>query len=69
MSLDSGHAAGARQCVSLVASKRGIRSHLEVDAHHDPAEGRVADLGEPGAPKDAAAADTELSPGVLLRAG
>ncbi len=33
---------------------------LEVDAHHDPAEGRMTDLGEPGGGEDAAAADVEL---------
>src|SRR3990170_2677519 len=66
MSLDGGHAAGARHCVSLVASKRGIRSRPEVDAHHDAAQGRPTDLGEPGGGEDAAAADVELSPGDLL---
>ena len=39
---------------------------LEVDAHHDPAEGRPTDLGEAGGGEDAAAADMELSPGDLL---
>ena len=35
---------------------------LEVDAHHDSAEGRPTDLGEPGGGEGAAAADVELSP-------
>src|SRR3990172_3497929 len=39
---------------------------LEVDAQHDPAEGRPTDLGEAGGGEDAAAADMELSPGDLL---
>src|SRR5207253_7635743 len=38
----------------------------EVDAHHDPAEGRMTDLGEPGRLEAAAAADMELTPGDLL---
>jgi hypothetical protein len=36
------------------------RFSLEVDAHHDPAEGRSTDLGEPGVGEAAAAADVEL---------
>ncbi len=66
MSRDGGHAAGARQCGSSAASKRGTCSSLEVDAHHDPAEGRPTDLGEAGGGEDAAAANMELSPDDLL---
>src|SRR5687768_14526349 len=51
-----------------MTGRRRIRgcSCLEVDAHHDPAEGRVTGLGEPGGGKDAAAADAQLVPGDLL---
>jgi hypothetical protein len=38
----------------------GTRSRLEVDAHHDAAEGGMTDFGEPGGGEDAAAADVEL---------
>src|SRR3990172_1640704 len=65
MSPNGGHAAGARQCAPR-GSKRGTCSCLEVDAHHDPAEGRSTDLGEPCGGEDAAAADVGLSPGDLL---
>jgi hypothetical protein len=44
----------------------GKTPRLEVDVHHDPAEGRPADLGEPGGREDAAAADMELSQHDLL---
>src|SRR5205823_10470607 len=38
----------------------GVRASLEVDAHHNPAEGWSAYLGEPCGGKDAAAPDMEL---------
>ena len=46
---------------------RGASARLEVDPHHDPADGRPADLAEARIGKDAAAADVELSQEPSLR--
>ena len=55
----------ARQADERRARRRSPSSS-EVDAHHDPAGGRPADLSEPGGGEAAAAADVQLSPGDLL---
>ncbi len=59
-------AAEVRKRIGLRLGPGGGAPRLEVDAHHDPAKGRVSDLDEAGGREDAAAADMELSPGDLL---